>query len=139
MRCNRIIKSSLQWTSLPYFLLLCSLQKRKKKEKRNIRILFFFSLAQKEKNHSSLLNCNKDTFISSPFFHIDRAHRTMEGRERRTMSDKEETNFSTGTSTTGWPHARIGNRIRQLSEYYKRGDSIAVHPVNPVNEPCTAY
>lgn len=86
-------------------------KKKKKKEKRNIRILFFFffslHFAQKEKSRISFLNRNKDTFISSPFFHVDRAHRTMEGREW-TMSDKEDTNFSTGTTTTdGWPHARI--------------------------------
>ena len=74
MRCNRIIKSSLQWTSLPYFLLLCSLQKkRKKRETKYKNYFFFFSLAQKEKSHSSLLTAIR-THSSHLLFSISTEH-----------------------------------------------------------------
>lgn len=75
---------------------------------------------EREKNRSSFSDCNKDTFISSPFFHVP--HRTTEGRER-TMSEKEDTSFSTGTT---FPLVVVGHtlvlviEIRQLSEYYTR-------------------
>lgn len=89
-----------------FYSVLCEKEKKKKRETKYKNSFFFFSPFC-AKSCISFLNRNKDTFISSPFFHVDRAHRTMEGREW-TMSDKEDTNFSTGTTTTdGWPHARI--------------------------------